>query len=75
LPFDSYRFLTVLVGKKPNSDNSNVTTLGTDRSTPREHLRRGHVRKYSSGLKIWINSMIINAGSESKILKTYVVNK
>jgi hypothetical protein len=75
LPFDSYRFLTVLVGGKPNSDSSNVTTLGSDRSAPREHLRRGHVRKYSSGLKIWINSMIINAGVEGKILKTYVVNK
>lgn len=75
LPFDSYRFLTVLAGKKQFNNESDITAIMSDRSSPREHLRRGHVRKYSSGLKIWINSMIINAGIGGKISKTYIVDK
>lgn len=71
LPFDSYRMLTLKVSKKSSAGNSDEPQY--DRHSPREHVRRGHVRHYKSGVRVWINAMIINAGIGSKMSKTYVV--
>jgi hypothetical protein len=35
---------------------------GGTHASPRPHLRRGHVRRYDNGKRIWINDMIVNAG-------------
>lgn len=73
LCFDSYRVLSL----KPSTElkkkeNNNIIHID-NRLSPREHLRRGHVRHYASGLKIWINNMIINAGAGNKVSKIYKV--
>lgn len=47
---------------------------GTHRS-PREHLRRGHIRRLETGKKIWVNAAVIGAGrGAGKIAKHYTLN-
>lgn len=69
LPFDDYRVLVL---------KNQVTTMGADAGgshrSPREHLRRGHIRRLPKG-NIWINSMIVNAGVGGRVIKDYAIKK
>jgi len=58
LPFDSYHILTI---DAPASSASTGVSMGARRA-PREHLRRGHIRVYESGLKLWINATVVAGG-------------
>lgn len=73
LPYDSYRILTLRVPKKKAADD--LSDPEYDRSSPREHVRRGHIRHYKSGKTIWVNSMVVNAGVGGKVLKDYAIKK
>ena len=42
-----------------------------NRQKPSQHTRRGHLRTYQSGKKIYIKPQVINLGSERKIYKDY----
>ena len=44
-----------------------------DRHGPRQHLRRGHIRRLPSG-NIWVNSCLVGAGNQGYIDKSYAVN-
>lgn len=66
LPFDEYHILTL--DGQSKSSGQGKTFL--DRRSPREHLRRGHIRRLDNK-KIWINSMVVNAGNHGKIHKSY----
>lgn len=66
IPFDEYRILVVRTHKDKSLHES-----GFDRNSPREHLRRGHIRKYKSGVSVWINNVVVNAGIGGKIHKHY----
>jgi hypothetical protein len=44
-----------------------------ERSSPREHLRRGHFRTIN-GKRIWVNSTVICKGSEGKVMKQYDIS-
>lgn len=55
LPFDEYHILKV----DTNKDSKSSESTGTGRS-PREHLRRGHIRRLKDK-KIWINSTVVCA--------------
>ena len=68
LPFDDYHVLTIdsPVGKTGDGIGNN----GSHRS-PREHLRRGHIRRYESGAKIWVNATVVNAGIGGRVTKDY----
>jgi len=68
LPFDSYRRL--IIGSR-NSGSTNVDALGGGRH-PREHLRRGHIRRLQNS-NIWINSTVVNPGVGGKVTKDYVL--
>lgn len=70
-PYDEYHILTVDVSNSGTSE-SGASTVG-DRRSPREHLRMGHIRRYKSGICVWIQPTIINAGVGGKITKTYSV--
>lgn len=67
LPFDTYHVLTVDTSMR---DAATATGSGTHRS-PREHLRRGHIRRYASGLRLWINATVVNAGRGGVVSKDY----
>lgn len=42
------------------------------RASPRQHLRRGHIRIYkATGKRVWINAMVVSAGSDGTVTKTY----
>jgi hypothetical protein len=68
--FETYR-LTVQVpgsGYKSSADASD-----SGRASPREHLRRGHIRRIVYGKKIWINSCVDGNRSEGINHKSYGV--
>lgn len=67
LPFDDYKILQIGCsgGERDSADRAGRFV--------REHLRRGHIRRYESGKRIWINSMIVAAGAGAVVHKDYVV--
>jgi hypothetical protein len=66
LPFDEYRVLVVNAPGKEGAAQEHSAGAMTHRS-PREHLRRGHIRIYQSGRRIWVNSTLVNAGVGGRI--------
>lgn len=70
-PFDDYHFLTVDV---PGKAGVRGEGLGGSHRSPREHLRRGHIRRLDSG-PIWVNACVVNAGIGSKVGKSYLLRK
>ena len=68
LPFDEYHILTL----DGHSKSSGEGKTFLDRRSPREHLRRGHIRRLENK-RIWINSMVVNAGNHGKIHKSYML--
>lgn len=66
LPFDSYHVLMI----ENHARNSGGGICGSHRS-PREHLRRGHIRRLDSGKRVWVNATVVNAGVGGKITKDY----
>jgi len=70
LPQTEMRILTI---EAPIKSSSKVSQGGTHTS-PREHLRRGHIRRLPTH-NIWIQSTIVNAGVGGKIIKKYHVTK
>jgi hypothetical protein len=73
LPFD-YWVLTI-EKTKTSPKGSIAGALIVDRRSPREPVRRGHIRHYTTGLKTWVNATAINPGTTGKVTKTYKVKK
>ena len=72
LPYDDYYSLTIDVAKRKGESDAEYTIR--NRRSPREHLRMGHIRTYPDHT-IWINSVVVCAGTKGKITKDYrVVN-
>lgn len=67
LPFNDYHILTVTGQSKSGNGSGDA-----HHRSPREHLRRGHIRRLSTG-NTWVNSTVVNAGIGSKIIKTYAL--
>lgn len=69
LPFDTYHLLMI----DELAQSVTGTPTGGHRS-PREHLRRGHIRRLANGRTIWINSTVVAAGrGGGKITKDYAL--
>lgn len=68
LPFDEYHVLTI---DAPGRSIGGGSSFNVSHRSPREHLRRGHIRTYESGLKIWVNAAVVNPGVGGKIAKDY----
>jgi len=66
-PFDDYHILTIESPKAAASDGGH----GGSHRSPREHLRRGHIRRLEDGRKLWINATVVNAGVGGKVSKDY----
>lgn len=72
LPFDSYHVLTI---DAPIAESCRGAATGTNRS-PREHLRRGHIRRLSDGRRIWVNATVVAAGRGAGIVtKDYAIQE
>jgi len=69
LPYDDYHELIVYTSRGANERSESISG-GAKR---REHLRRGHIRRYQSGLKIWVQAHVVNAGAAGKVTKHYKV--
>jgi len=65
LQFDAYHVLTI---DAPNGTGVNGAP-GFHRS-PREHLRRGHIRRLP-GKSVWVNASIVGVNAGGKITKDY----
>lgn len=73
LPYDDYHELVVYAHR--SNDHTSSNSLEPSAGKRREHLRRGHIRTYKTGLKIWVQAHVVNAGSAGKITKHYKVKK
>lgn len=58
LPFDTYHVLKIDV---PLHSHARGDALSVGRS-PREHLRRGHIRRLEDGRRTWVNATVVAAG-------------
>jgi hypothetical protein len=67
LPLYEERILTI----KLNAKQGTGTRTGTHES-PRQHLRRGHIRRLETG-NIWVNACVVGDSSKGVIKKSYNV--
>lgn len=67
--FDSYHFLMIDAPKQSSGSGH----AGGHRS-PREHLRRGHIRRLEDR-KIWVNASVVGAGAAGRVSKDYIVRQ
>lgn len=68
LPFDTYHVLTV------GTASSGAQRLGHGGGrSPREHLRRGHIRRLEDGRRLWVNATVVNPGVGGTVTKAYAV--
>ena len=71
LPLYEIRMLTITVPERKVTARSHP---GGTHASPREHLRRGHIRNLSDGKKVWVQSCVVSGGYENgKISKGYSV--
>lgn len=69
LPFDTYHVLTI---DAPGNGGQGAATGG--HRSPREHLRRGHIRRLADGRRIWVNATVVAAGRGAGVVtKDYAV--
>lgn len=71
LPYDDYHELVVHVSGVKSVNLNDPSEEGITKR--REHLRRGHIRRYKTGLKVWVQAHVVNAGSAGKVTKHYKV--
>lgn len=71
-PFYETRTLWIDVpgGSKDSGDHQG----GTHRS-PRQHLRRGHIRRLPTGKKVWVNAAVVGAKESGLIKKDYAIKE
>jgi len=67
LPLYEERILTI----KVNAKQGTGTRTGTHES-PRQHLRRGHIRRLENG-NIWVNACVVGSSEKGVIKKSYNV--
>jgi hypothetical protein len=54
-------------------DSSYAHGISGGGSGKRSHMRRGHIRTYQSGKKVWVNSTFVNGSKEGFVEKDYNV--
>lgn len=62
-----------LVLEAPRQPGQASAPGGGHHASPRQHLRRGHIRRYASGQTIWINAMVVGDASRGVVDKHYRV--
>lgn len=64
----------VLVIDAPQTQSNTATSGSGKHESPRQHLRRGHIRRLESG-NIWVNACVVGDPLKGKINKSYQINK
>lgn len=67
LPFDVYHYLTV--SNHHDKQNGKRAELVGGRKGCREHLRRGHIRRYQTGEKVWVNACVVGHNNVGGTIK------
>lgn len=70
LPFYEYKVLKVET-KTTKGVASNTGLTITGRQSPREHLRRGHIRRLSDDRRVWVQQAVIGSPRKGSIEKSY----
>jgi hypothetical protein len=65
-----YETYTLLINTNDSDKSSNV--LGGTHKSPRQHLRRGHIRRLPNK-KVWVNSTVVGSIKNGLIDKTYAL--
>ena len=72
LPFDTYHLLTIDAPGRAGSAGEGAETGG--HRSPREHLRRGHIRRLADDRRIWVNATVVAAARGTCVVtKDYAV--
>jgi hypothetical protein len=69
-----YETRTLWIDVPGGSKDSGDGQGGTHRS-PRQHLRRGHIRNLQSGKKVWVNAAVVGAKENGMIKKDYAIKE
>jgi hypothetical protein len=69
-----YETRTLWIDVPSGSKDSGDWQGGTHRS-PRQHLRRGHIRNLRSGKKVWVNAAVVGAKENGFIKKDYAIKE
>jgi hypothetical protein len=69
-----YETRTLWIDVPGESKGSGEWQGGTHRS-PRQHLRRGHIRNLQSGKKVWVNAALVGAKKSGFIKKDYAIKE
>ena len=64
---DSYHVLVI------RNRGGSVGGCDTSHRSPREHVRRGHIRRMQDGRRIWVNVCVVARGAPGKITKDYAL--
>ena len=67
-PFFSYKTLHIKDGNVSNKNRGEGT-----HASPRLHLRRGHIRRYASGERVWVRATLVGDKSKGFVLHDYKV--
>lgn len=62
-----------LMLKIPSKISQSREGIASDRKSPAEHLRRGHIRVIDGGKRIWVNSCVVGRSENGRIDKQYSV--
>lgn len=69
LPLYETRCLVINAGKSVGVGNG----IGGTHGSPRQHLRRGHIRRHPTAGNIWVNSCVVGSSELGVIEKQYAV--
>ena len=69
-----YETRTLWIDVPEGSKNSGEWQGGTHRS-PRQHLRRGHIRNLQNGKKVWVNAAVVGAKESGVICNNYAIRE
>lgn len=68
LPFVEYKILTV------GGEDAESNFTGGTHVSPRQHIRRGHVRRLPHGRRVWVHQCLVGDPKKGMIVKDYRVN-
>lgn len=72
LPMYETRVLTIDTGEKQFTKAGSGENFGRTHASPRQHLRRGHIRRLEGG-NIWVNSCVVGSSENGVLDKTYKI--